>query len=74
MSTVVRTSVVVSCSSCWVHNDLGERGQHEVILGLPEQLNHDVVSTTYLQHLDVFRCDLEVPVLPVLADHHHRQL
>ena len=58
----------------WVHTDVGERGHHEVILGLPEQLNHDGVWTTNLQHLDVFRCDLAVLVLPVLADHHDRQL
>ena len=58
----------------WVHTDVGARGQHEVMLGLHEQLNHDGVWTTYLQHLDVFRGDLDVPVLPVLADHHHRQL
>ena len=44
----------------WVHTDVGARGQHEVILGLPEQLNHDGAWITYLQHLNVFRGDLEV--------------
>ena len=39
----------------WVHTDVGELGQHEVMLGLHAQLNHDGVWTTCLQHLDVLQ-------------------